>query len=103
MGTKRHPLVDCYIHTFVPDTEKTVIERQGKIIGVTESHTGLSPLYHVQWFSWVDGQPTNITLVTAEQMHYEMWDFYEPNNYDTFLRKGHESVFGPGKNDEEPF
>lgn len=64
-------LIGLFFHSTVPGHEpgSRKVEWQGQVVSSPEPG-----FYLVQLFSWADGEPTNMTLVTTTQM--VGWKFY---------------------------
>lgn len=57
--------------------EHRYVNNQGIIASVTSrDNFGTPTAYEVQWFSTVDGYPTNSEIILSEQMLFEQWSFY---------------------------
>lgn len=89
-------LVGKWIHTYRPKgsiydlPDYSPIDRQGKVISaITTAEKNKPALYEVQWFSWVNGEPTNSTIVSVETMHFEGWSFFDDE--DKWLAKAQEN------------
>lgn len=67
----REELVGKYFHTI----EDGWVERQGRVIA---SVTNTS--YFVQWYSWIDGEESNKTIVHLSEMVEGRWAFYDSSS-----------------------
>ena len=66
MSKVNNGLVGMYCLTF---RDGGKVSHQGKIVGMVDSG-----IYIVQWFEWMMGEPTNLSIVAVESM-FE-WKFY---------------------------
>lgn len=60
---------------------------QGQIVEILPDDLCL-----VQWFSWLDGEPTKADLFSVSQMHVWNWSFYA--KHADWIHAGRELTFG---------
>jgi hypothetical protein len=70
----KHPAAGLWFHSVIAgDDRKREIHWQGKILRVIDGQAVL------QLFSWLDGAPTEVEIVSWAEMQDERWPLYATN------------------------